>query len=398
LQCTKAVSFAMPDSIKKRTRWDIDTSSTKELNPVIQNDIVSSSAKKLNPVIQNLPDIETLERKDQEFLKYVKFRRIKHQEFNPASFKADTNGEICPIEEMSLPGHKSCPAVNSKLGCTVSETETPSPHLKTNNIEKPLWSISNHTKKIRMNFSNLLIPERLPGLEESSLRELQSLLIEHGYEIHDRATLAFFAIGKSLDVQSAAECFLRIHNLVVNNKVFTSPDRVRMQHMKSNGFVEGFANHYDGSFGWLLKVAGWNCAYHDSAYVFRELLCYIFKLINLPFLRQGFTIVINCRDLTWRCFAPYEKANCIASWYHLPMKLRTRYLIDLGSYGRIAHKVLSTLLPSSVMKSTVVLPLNLVRERYPDIVLPPSLTRSTINNRIEKLSVDEQFNFRFFVD
>jgi len=388
----------MPDSIRQRTRKDIDISSTKELNPVTQNNIDTSSTKELNPVIQNMPVIETLGRRDQEFLDYVKFRRIKDHEFVPASFKAETNGLLYPKGDMSLAGHKSCPVVNSELDSIVSETETPWPHFKTSKIEKPLWSISNHTKKIRMNFSNLLVPERLPEVEESALRELQFLLIEHGYEIHDRATLAFFALGKSFDVQSAAQCFLGIHNLLVNSKVFSSPDLVRMQHMEADGFVEGFAIHYDGSFGWLLKVAGWNCAYHNSAYVFRELLCYIFKMINLAFLRGGFTIVINCRDITWRCFAPYEKANCIARWYHLPLKLRVRYLIDIGRYGRIAHKVLSSLLPVSVLKSTVVLPLNLVRERYPDIVLPPSLTRSTISNRIKKLSVAEQFDFRFFVD
>jgi len=252
--------------------------------------------------------------------------------------------------------------------------------------------------RVRLNLPKLVIPNILPGIEEVAVTNLQAVLLYNNFVVIDRATLAFFAIAMELDVRAAAQCFVNFYNLA-NCAEFKSPNRIRMQAMAEDGLIEGFAWHKDGTFGPLFNIQKWNVLNHTAAYIVRESLCYTFSMVDLSRLRMGITEVFNVRNLTWRTFAPFEKAKVTAMLKSvLPIQFRKRIYIDPGWYFLVADSVLRPLLPDSVNKSTVVLAVNDVRLAYPLVVLPTSLTGMTDNTQIMHLSTDKQLDFRFFLD
>jgi len=371
---------------RKRTRNDHDTS-------------IPTDAKELTALRQMPLLLENISQRDLESAGYnSKLKSKKREEFDLVKIKTESKEVISPIEVIPF-DFKAPLSKDSEHNQVINQNEEYwLPNIHTG-AEKLLWSIPSPVRKIRLNLPNLLIPQRLSDSEEITIRDLRIFLWNNGFDVSDRPTLVFFAIGKQLDVQKAGKCFIDIYNLFLNTGELTSPDRLRLEHMEVDGFIEGFARHYDGSFGWLLNARKWNFGHHDANYVFRALLCYIFKMVDLRVLKRGITIVVNCRNLTWKSFAPFEVAKCIVNVdVCLPLKLQNRFLIDLGRYGRVAHRVLSPLLPANVRKSTVILPKDLVRERYPGVVLPPSLTGLKCGNRVKQLSVRQQLDFNFFLE
>jgi len=150
---------------------------------------------------------------------------------------------------------------------------------------------------IKLNLPNLDIPELLLRPEEKAIEDLRTLLRYVGYEVRDRKTLAYFTIGKKLDIQAAAQCFLNFYDLV-NHDDFKSPNREKIEQMEKVCFIEGFAQHQDGTYGALVNSANWNCAVHQATYLSREWLCYLFNLVDIKLLRIGLTNVINAKDVS----------------------------------------------------------------------------------------------------
>jgi len=247
---------------------------------------------------------------------------------------------------------------------------------------------------VRMNFPNLTVPDQMFFPYEKALYDLHLSLRDEGFNVTDRTTLAFFALGKELNIPAAAQCFLHIYQLL-NSAEFQFPNRSLMEQTMKDTFVEGFARHHDGTFGALLNLKNWNVAEHVIPYLFREVLCYIFNMVDYTLLRGGLTNVMNGRNITWRSFAPFEQAKAMKLWRKCcPMTVRRNFLVDLGTYGKIAHSVLSSL---ASINNLSVLSIDDARCKYPDVVLPKSLTGLT-SEHIENLTCDEQMSFHFFLD
>ena len=70
----------------------------------------------------------------------------------------------------------------------------------------------------------------------------------HGFEVCDRPTLAFFAIGKQLNVQAAVECFLEFYKLA-DTLHFRFPDINQIEQLVADGFIEGIGCQSDGTMG-----------------------------------------------------------------------------------------------------------------------------------------------------
>ena len=107
--------------------------------------------------------------------------------------------------------------------------------------------------RTRLNLPNLVVPARLLQPEEDSIMNLRVLLKSIGFDVVDRATLAFFAIGLELDFREAAKRFVNLHNLSKTVE-FYSPRREVLQSMENDGLVEGFARHRNGTFGPLVHI------------------------------------------------------------------------------------------------------------------------------------------------
>merc|ERR1719233_1635792 len=113
---------------------------------------------------------------------------------------------------------------------------------------------------------------------------LRVLLSDMGFEVFDRATLAFFTIGSELDVRKAAWRFFNLYKLTKTAE-FKSPNREILKSMEAEGFIEGFAFHKDGMSGPLFNGEKW-CKHNDAVrYIAREIMCYISSMMNLELLR-----------------------------------------------------------------------------------------------------------------
>jgi len=102
--------------------------------------------------------------------------------------------------------------------------------------------------RVRMNLPNLVVPPRLLQTDEDAMRNLHLLLKWIGFEVSDRATLAFFAVGSDYDIKKAAQRFVQFYNLA-NTEVFMDPDRKILESLEGDNCLEGFALHDDGTFG-----------------------------------------------------------------------------------------------------------------------------------------------------
>jgi len=249
--------------------------------------------------------------------------------------------------------------------------------------------------RVRLNLPNLVIPPRLMQTDEDAMRNLHLLLKWIGFEVSDRPTLAFFAIGSDYDIHKAAQRLLHFYKLA-NTKVFKDPDRKIVESMEGNDFIEGFALHEDGTFGPLSQGEKLWTRNNPTIYYPREVLCYICSMVDLGLVRNGMFMVCNARNITWRNFKAYEIIKfrkmlkpCV------PLKTRGRLAIDPVMYVRLARKVLEPMFKDNL---TILLSLDEARRRYPHIVLPTSITGLAENKLIKRLSANEQLAFNFFIE
>jgi len=115
-----------------------------------------------------------------------------------------------------------------------------------------LRCLSNPLKKVKVYLPKLKLPEFLPEKDEKAMVDLHQLLRGYGFEIMDRRTLAFFAIGKQHNVQAAAQCFQEFYKLV-STLQFRSPDLCRIKQLVADGVIEGFACQSDGNAGVMMR-------------------------------------------------------------------------------------------------------------------------------------------------
>jgi len=135
---------------------------------------------------------------------------------------------------------------------------------------------------------------------------------------------------------------------------------------------------------------------HPSPYYLREIICYIYSMVDLGLVRSGLLMVCNARNTTWRNFKPYEMRKIFKTLLQcVPLKVRRRLVIDPGIYFLLARKVFTSMFEDNM---TVVLTLDEARHRYPHAVLPTSLTGLVENKLIKRLSANEQLTFNFFIE
>jgi len=277
-----------------------------------------------------------------------------------------------------------------------TKVESRSTNLSENNGS--IRSLFSCTKAVRLNLPRLTVPKLLPKKDEQAMYDLHMLLKEYGFDVRDRPTLAFFTIGASRDVLEASHYFLEFYKFARTWEI-RFPERICIDQLVNDGWVEGFALQYDGTCGALVNFGNWNADKNRASYVVRELLCYYLKFIDFSIVKKGITVVGNMRNLGWRSFAPFEmvKVN-----YHLsrclPLKKKVIF-VEPNWYASIALKNLSIVVKSLTENELHILTLDKAREFYPDLLLPPSLAPFEAGDeRYKKLSVDEQINFQILID
>jgi len=255
--------------------------------------------------------------------------------------------------------------------------------------------------RVRLNLPNLVVPPRLLQTDEDAMRNLHLLLKWMDFEVSDRATLAFFAIGSEYDIKKAAQRFIQFYN-IAKTESFKYPDRKILESLETDNFFEGFALHDDGTFGSLSQAGNFGISNQPTPYHVREVLCYIVSMVDLGLVRSGFWMITNAQKTSWKNFKPYEVIKLFKALKCVPLKLRGRLVIDPGMYVWLARKVFEPLAKvlEPVLKDdpTVVLSLDEARRRYPHLVLPTSLTGLVENKLIKRLSANEQLTFNFFID
>jgi len=140
--------------------------------------------------------------------------------------------------------------------------------------------------RVRFNLPNLVVPPRLLQTDEDGMRDLHLLLKYIGYEVSDRATLAFFAIGSEFDIKKAAQRFIQFYNMA-DTEVFKHPERKILESLETDNFFEGFVLHKDGTFGPLSQAGNFGISNHPTPYHVREVLCYICSMVDLGLVRSG---------------------------------------------------------------------------------------------------------------
>jgi len=252
-------------------------------------------------------------------------------------------------------------------------------------------------KLVKLNLPRLNIPELLPKKDEKAMLDLHMLLKEHGFDVHHRPTLAFFAIGAQRDVQAASQCFFEFFKLARRWEI-RYPDRIRIDQIVKEGWVEGFARHYDGTYGALVNFGNWNADDNSASYVVRELFCYYLKNLDFTILKKGITVVGNLRNLVWRSFAPFEMIK-VCNYLSRCIPLKKKLLFVAPSFYATIALTLSNIVKSLMKNELYILTLEEAHELYPDVLLPPSLTPLTkTNERFTQLSADEQINFQILID
>jgi len=259
-----------------------------------------------------------------------------------------------------------------------------------------LWL--NPLKKVKVYLPKLKLPESLNEKDEKAMVDLQILLRGYGFDVTDRPTLAFFALGKQLNIWAAVNCFKEFYTLA-STLLFRFPDLSHVEQLVADRLIEGFASQSDGTAGLCIKPS----QYHGdppAMYVVREMLCHILHMTEFSLLKKGTTEIANMRDLAWRNFFPLivaEIGNCMKKCNPI---FKTKILmVDSNWYATVAYKVLYEIMPSSFTDFLQILSLREARDKFPSITLPPSLSSSTSSNiGFCHLSVDDQISFQLMID
>jgi len=248
--------------------------------------------------------------------------------------------------------------------------------------------------KVKLNIPNLELPFLLSNQEEKAIRDLHLMLINHGFEVYDRKTLAFFALGNLDNISRAASYFCEFYKFITSEEV-KHPDRAMME----NSVTEGALRQGDGTLGLYFICSNWDTETCRGVYIAREKFFYFLKMVDLAILRTGFTFVASMDVLTWRNFAPFEVAQATnLSVKCIPLQPRQILFIQPNYYASVALNLFFTMISTSFSKVSYVLSLDEVRSRFPRIILPPSVAATAENQNFTRFSVDEQINFHFLID
>jgi len=249
-------------------------------------------------------------------------------------------------------------------------------------------------KKVKLHLPKLELPSQLSKQEEEAIVDLHLELRNHGFEIYDRKTLAFFALGNVNNTPAAASYFCEFYKFA-NTKEVKFPDRAMM----GNTVTEGAFRQDDGTLGLYFIGSNWNVESCRGVYIAREKFCYFLKMVDIAMLRAGFTFVANLDGASWRNFAPFEGALATnISVRCIPLQARQILFIKANFYAYVSLNLFLTMISTRFSNVSYVLSLDEVRSRFPRIILPPSVAATAENQKFTRLSVDEQINFKFLID
>jgi len=242
-----------------------------------------------------------------------------------------------------------------------------------------------------VNLKNLRLDPLLSPQKEKLMYDLCMLLCHNGFWVHDRATLAYFALGNQNDTKAALSYFLEFYKFACLLEV-KNPNRAMMGY----GMIEGVACQSDGSLGVYYNAANSVPDITRSVYIVREALCYFLNFVNMSILDAGFTIIGNLRGLTWRKFMPFESAT--ASSYLvkcIPLEPKKVLFLEPNFYASVAVKLLLTMIPTNLMKVASLASL----DKSDLDILPPSLNADTIDNpSFTRFSIDQQLDFQLLLE
>jgi len=250
-------------------------------------------------------------------------------------------------------------------------------------------------KRIKVNLPNLNVPPILPEQDEKCMKDLHLLLKEYGFEVYDRKTLAYFALGNKNNVSGAATYFCEFYKFVSTAEMMF-PDRAKMV----KDVTEGAARHRDGTLGLYFTARNWNSDKTLAAYLAREALCYFLKLVDYPILAAGFTYIVNMSSVTWRAFVPFEMAKAANySATCIPLQPKNILFVQPTFYASVALSLFFTMISRRISRVANVVSLDEVRDKFPYLLLPPSVATSTRECcSLTRLSIDEQIHFKFLID
>ena len=201
-------------------------------------------------------------------------------------------------------------------------------------------------QKVKVHLPKLKLPVLLLQKDEKAMIDLSLLLRDHGFEVIDRPTLAFFAIGKQHDVVAAAHCFVEFYKLA-NSIEFRFPDLSRMEQMAADGLVEGFGRQPEGTAGMMVSTGNWNAENNLGLYVAREMLCHILYRADFPLLKKGLTNIGNMQELAWRNFSPFELTKLDSHMTKCnPIFVKKLFLLESNYYASVAAKVFFEMCPN----------------------------------------------------
>jgi len=254
-------------------------------------------------------------------------------------------------------------------------------------------------KKVKVFLPSLEVPDELFDFEENIMSDLQTLLRKYGFEVVDRPTLAFFVVGRKYDVHAAARCFLDFYKLV-NSSEFKYPNCSLVEQEEHMEAVEGFARHPDGTLGVFLCVGKWE-RNRVSDYAIRKQICHLLWNLDLSMLRAGITCVVNLSGLVWRKFEPFKWSKMNDTVLRcVPLRISKVLFLDANFYASLAVSVLTPIISYRASYVASVLTSEEAAIRFPNVVLPPSVTGSTYDLDIffSRLSPVEQMNMQFVID
>jgi len=246
-------------------------------------------------------------------------------------------------------------------------------------------------RRIKVNLRSLKIPMQLPPEHEKLMNALRTMLWYNGFDVTDRATLAYFAIGNQENINAAFTYFLEFYKFACISEV-KNPTRAKMP----ESLTEGVACQPDGSLGIYFNAGNWVPYVTKSNYVAREIFCYVLNFVTFPILNSGYTLICNVRDLEWKKFMPYESTRVTNYMIKsIPLEPRRVLFVEPNYYASLAMKVFIPMIPN---KLTNVASLISIDECDLNILSPSLSGEATDQPEFKYFSTDHQFDFQILIE